>query len=272
MNMRPGSDSADPQQIIAQLRRQLAERTAERDEALEQQTATAEVLKVISRSGFDLQAVLDTLTESAAKLCDAQMGCIITRGRDGAHYRATTYGYPQEFENYYKNTPLESGRASVTGRVLTACKTVQVTDILADSEYVVTHLRSTAGYRTILGVPLMREGAPIGVMTLMRRVVRPFTEKEIELVSTFTAQAVIAMENARLLGELRQRSEEVAELNRGLEARVAEQVEELGRVGRLKRFLAPQLAELIVSQGDEKILESHRRENVVVFCDLRGYA
>ena len=118
----------------------------------------------------------------------------------------------------------------------------------------------------------MREGAPIGVMTLMRRVVRPFTEKEIELVSTFTAQAVIAMENARLLGELRQRSEEVAELNRGLEARVAEQVEELGRVGRLKRFLAPQLAELIVSQGDEKILESHRRENVVVFCDLRGYA
>ena len=79
------------------------------------------------------------------------------------------------------------------------------------------------------------------------------------------------MENARLLGELRQRTDEVAELNRGLEARVAEQVEELGRVGRLKRFLAPQLAELIVSRGDEKILESHRREIVVVFCDLRGY-
>jgi class 3 adenylate cyclase len=108
-------------------------------------------------------------------------------------------------------------------------------------------------------------------LVIYQQEVRPFSDKQIALLQNFVAQAVIAMENARLLGELRQRTDEIAGWNSELEARIAAQVEELGRVGRLKRFLAPQLAELIVSQGDERILESHRRDIVVVFCDLRGY-
>jgi class 3 adenylate cyclase len=158
-----------------------------------------------------------------------------------------------------------AGRTALLGHV------IEIDDLAADSEFSVTEVVAVAGMRTAIGVPLLRQSDTIGTLALARQRVEPFSERQIELVRTFADQAVIAMENARLLGELRQRTDEVAGLNRGLEARVAEQVEELGRVGRLRRFLAPQLAELIVSQGNEKILESHRREIVVVFCDLRGY-
>jgi len=189
---------------------------------------------------------------------------------DGEHFRAfAVHGMPQEFENLLREP---FGPTTNHERLLRGERVIHIPDITArDPTTPIGRAVAEAGARTVLLVPLRKDDVLLGYITATRREVRPFSDKQIGLLENFAAQAVIAMENARLLDELRQRTDQVAELNRGLEARVAEQVEELGRVGRLKRFLAPQLAELIVSQGDEKILESHRREIVVVFCDLRGY-
>jgi PAS domain S-box-containing protein len=185
-------------------------RTRELSESLQQQTATADVLKVISRSSFDLQTVLDTLTESAARLCEADMAAI-TRQKGGTHSYATSYGFPPDFAEYAKSFPFEPKRGTVVGQTLLEAKTVHIHDVLADPEYALVEAQKLGGYRTVLGVPLMREDNPIGVIVLTRTAVRPFTDKQIELVRTFADQAVIAIENVRLFEDVQQRTRELSQ-------------------------------------------------------------
>jgi GAF domain-containing protein len=244
-------------------------------EALEQQTATAEVLGVINASPGDLAPVFNAILEKATRLCEAPFGVLRTWDGERFHLIAAQ-GDPKFAEwawNYGPWAPADD--SSPAGRIVRGEEVVRFADAPGDEARSVSPgfsaLVEASGMRSGVTVALRKDDTLRGTVTVFRREVRPFTDKQVALLQSFGAQAAIAIENARLLGELRQRTDEVGELNRDLEARVAEQVDELGRVGRLKRFLAPQLAELIVSHGDEKILESHRREIVVVFCDLRGY-
>src|SRR5262245_38065923 len=179
-------------------------------ESLQQQTATADVLKVISRSTFDLQIVLDVLTESVARLCDADMAAI-TRQKGAAYYYVTNYGFPPDFAEYAKSFPLKPSRGTGVGRALLEAKAIQIPDVNADPEYTWVGAQKQGNFRTALAVPMLREGHPIGVIALARTTVRPFTEKQIELVQTFADQAVIAIENVRLFDEVQARTRELSE-------------------------------------------------------------
>jgi two-component system, NtrC family, sensor kinase len=189
---------------------QLKAKTHDLSEALQQQTATADVLKVISRSAFDLQAVLDALVQSAANLCDADQACVFKREGDLYHW-VSNFGFSPELVAYAGAHPFAAGPGSTTSRVALEGRAIHNPDVLADPNYVASEYQRLGNYRTMLGVPLLREGSPIGVFILTRQRVRPFTDRQIELVQSFADQAVIAIENVRLFDEVQAKTRDLSE-------------------------------------------------------------
>ena len=274
----------------------VAQITRERDEALEREKATAEVLRIISSSPGELEPVFQAMLANATRLCEGESASLLLR--EGGDLRfVARYNAPAALAEQMERDPIfRPGPASGLGRSLRLKQVDQVPDMVNDQAYINREPGRVrvveAGYRSQLTVPLIKDNEAIGAIGTHRRKTGLFTEKQVELVSNFAAQAVIAIENARLLNELRERtselersyglvqkqasqleakSQELVELNQQLQQRVAEQVSEIERMNRLRRFLSPQVADLIVASGTEKQLESHRREITALFCDLRGF-
>lgn len=185
-------------------------RTRELQETLDYQTAISEVLNVISRSPSDVQPVLDVIIQTAVRLCGADAG-VITRERNGQFFRSGVVGLSPDFVELVKREPVELSRGTVTGRALLDGKVVHLLDAAADPDYTFTEAQKLGDLHTMLGVPLLRDDAVIGVIALVRQTVRPFTEKQIDLATTFADQAVIAIENARLFEEVQARTRELQE-------------------------------------------------------------
>ena len=251
------------------LLKELRQRTTDLTESLEQQTATSEVLKVISSSSGELQPVFQVMLENATRLCVAKFGHLYLCEGDALRTTAM-YNVPWAFaEVRRRNLLVRPEPGSMLRRLISTKSTVHIPDMTAEQGYIdrqpmfVTAVE-LGGFRAFLAVPMLKDGNLIGAIIIYRQENGAFSDKQIELVQNFAAQAVIAIENTRLLTEL-------TKLNQQLEQRVEDQVGEIERVGRLRRFLPPQVADLIIASGAEKQLESHRREIAALFCDLRGF-
>ena len=242
---------------------ELRKRTDDLSEALEQQTATSEVLQVISSSAGELKPVFETMLESAVRICGAKFGNLLLVEGDAFRHVAL-HGAPQAYLEERRREPVIRPRpGSDLDRIRSTKQIVHVADLQLGGPATAA-IVELAGARTFLNVPMLKDNELIGTIGIYRQEVRPFTNKQIELVQNFAAQAVIAIENARLLNDL-------DKLNQQLEQRVDDQVNEIERMSRLRRFLPSQVADLIVASGTEKQLESHRREITALFCDLRGF-